>query len=107
VSGNFQRLDSALERQLYRIGIEAISNAVRHSGASGISVDLSYQPNSIRLTVCDNGCGFEPDAPTSNGSHIGLVGMRQRTARCRGSLSIVSSPGSGTEVRVEVPVAGG
>src|SRR6185436_10239519 len=60
-SGERRRVSSNVEHQLLRIGQEALLNAARHSGASTIIVRLQYEPDSIALTIADNGHGFNPD----------------------------------------------
>ena len=68
---------------------------------------MSYEKDRVRLSVCDNGCGFTPDedeVPREAGAHFGLQTMRERAARISGRLEIVSSPGSGTTVETLIPV---
>jgi signal transduction histidine kinase len=68
---------------------------------------VSYEKDRVRLSVCDNGCGFELDeqqATREPGAHFGLQTMRERAARISGRLEIVSSPGSGTTVETLIPV---
>jgi len=85
---------------LLYIAREALSNAVRHSGASRIGVDLRQVGEVIALTVQDNGRGFDP-ATVRIG--LGTVTIRTRTARLGGSLSVVAIPSMGVTVRVEIP----
>jgi signal transduction histidine kinase/ligand-binding sensor domain-containing protein len=98
---------SDVDLQLFRIGQEAITNAIRHGHATEVRIVVSYEKDRVRLSVCDNGCGFEPDEPQSArepGAHFGLQTMRERAARISGRLEIVSSPGSGTTVETLIPV---
>ena len=95
-----------VEEQLLRIGQEAITNAVRHSGAQLIRVRLEYQPDEVTLSVTDDGRGFdyaglhsEPDG------HYGLVTMRERAAEIGGTLQISSATPTGTVIRAIVPQA--
>jgi len=96
-----------VDLQLFRIGQEAITNAIRHGHATEVRIALTYEKDRVRLSVCDNGCGFEPDAqPPAReaGAHFGLLTMRERAARISGRLEIVSTPGSGTTVETLIPV---
>ncbi len=88
---------------LYRIVQESLSNVARHSKADKVSVNLSGHPGSLRLSVKDNGVGFEP-AAVSEG--LGLVMIHERTRMANGKVAINSRPGKGTEVIVEVPLTG-
>jgi signal transduction histidine kinase len=98
---------SDVDLQLFRIGQEAITNAIRHGHATEVRILVSYEKDRVRLSVCDNGCGFAPDDQQSArepGAHFGLQTMRERAARISGRLEIVSSPGSGTTVETLIPV---
>jgi signal transduction histidine kinase len=93
--------------QLLRIAQEAINNAIRHGRATVVRVALAYHDDELVLTITDDGCGFTPDerdpAPAA-GEHLGLVTMRERAARMRGRLTIVSAAGSGTTIETRVPM---
>jgi signal transduction histidine kinase/ligand-binding sensor domain-containing protein len=99
---------SDVDLQLFRIGQEAITNAIRHGHATEVRIVVSYEKDRVRLKVCDNGCGFTPDedesAREAAGAHFGLQTMRERAARISGRLEIVSHPGSGTTVETLIPV---
>jgi ligand-binding sensor domain-containing protein/two-component sensor histidine kinase len=105
VSGAFRELDPLVERNLLRIGEEAVTNAVKHAQARQIDIGLQFADDLVRLTVRDDGVGFEggQPAPSANG-HFGLLGMRERADQIRSKLSISSSPGNGTRISVEVPI---
>ena len=96
-----------VDLQLFRIGQEAITNAIRHGHATEVRITLTYEKDRVRLSVCDNGCGFALDEQSPSreaGAHFGLLTMRERAARISGRLEIVSSPGSGTTVETLIPV---
>jgi signal transduction histidine kinase/sugar lactone lactonase YvrE len=97
---------SDVDLQLFRIGQEAITNAIRHGHATEVRIVVNYEKDRVRLSVCDNGCGFTPDEdpPAREGGHFGLQTMRERAARISGRLDIVSRPGSGTTVETLIPV---
>ena len=107
VSGTFRPLPRLIEDNLLRIGQEAINNAVRHAEARHISVNLIFDSRRVRLSVRDDGRGFDTQA-TGNGvsGHFGLIGMRERAAQIGGTLSIHSGNGSGAEIVVDVPISG-
>jgi two-component system, NarL family, sensor histidine kinase UhpB len=89
---------------IYRVAQEALVNAARHSGATRIEVSLERSEESVCLVVSDNGCGF---AFAEEGKGLGLSGMRERALLVGARLEIDSSPGKGTTVKLEVPVASG
>jgi signal transduction histidine kinase len=103
VNGTPVRLAGTLETSLLRLTQEAVANAAKHSGAKRIEVKLDYDEESIRLSVRDNGCGFDPLATTVLAGHFGMSGMRERAEKIAGRLSINSAPGKGTEIEVHVP----
>jgi ligand-binding sensor domain-containing protein/signal transduction histidine kinase len=90
-----------IERQLLRIGQEAVTNAVRHGSPSRIDISLEVGPRRIRLQVSDDGGGF--DATESKAGHFGLIGMSER-ARDMGATLKIASQGQGTEITVDVPL---
>jgi signal transduction histidine kinase len=94
-------LTEKVEAALYRVAQEALHNALRHAGASGVRVALSKTPRQVVLEVSDDGHGFAPDA-TSGGPGLGLDSMRERAAAAGGRLAIRSSQ-KGTTVRMTVP----
>lgn len=105
VLGRPRPLDPALQEQIYLIAREALLNALRHSGAARIEVELEYQPAKLRVVVRDNGSGFHPHSlPPSRSSHWGLLGMRERAAALGAQLRLWSKPGSGTEIELSVPL---
>ncbi len=92
---------------IYRVLQEALNNALRHSRADTIRVNLTPTKGRVRLCVKDNGCGFDPEdaiQSTDPLSGYGLKGMRDRAEVVGGSLSLESSPGRGTDVCLELPV---
>ncbi|MBI2160879.1 MAG: HAMP domain-containing protein [Candidatus Rokubacteria bacterium] len=99
------RIEGALppERagQLYHICREALTNAVKHARASRVTLDARREDGTVRVTVQDDGVGF--DAGHVRGAGQGLRNMRERTRRLRGELAIESAPGRGTRITVAVP----
>jgi PAS domain S-box-containing protein len=90
------------QAQLLRILQEALSNARRHSGARWVQVTLGAEGGTLRMSVEDDGCGFDLDGAVAGG-HLGLDLMRQRAAELGGGLRLESGSGAGTRVVVEVP----
>lgn len=89
---------------LFRIFQEALTNAVRHAQATCVDIRLQVADGELELAVQDNGRGFAPESfPASRA--LGLLSMRERAAGFGGSVSILSAPGSGTTVRVRMPMA--
>jgi signal transduction histidine kinase len=98
-------LPSGQEEAVLRVAQEALHNALRHSGATAVRVELraAGQGRGARLTVRDDGRGFAPEQVRRAGRHLGLVSMRDRAAGAGGALRIDSAPGRGTVVELEVP----
>jgi signal transduction histidine kinase len=92
-----------IEEHLYRLALEALNNALKHAGASRLAVGLAAAGGEFRLTVQDDGVGFDPDV--ARPGHMGLTTMRERAAAVGGRLAIDSAPGRGTRVEVTVPLA--
>lgn len=104
VDGRERPIHPMVREELYRIGREAIVNAVRHAQAAQISVELGYDSKRFRLTVADDGRGMEPDVMvTGREGHWGLAGMRERAERIGGRLQIRPGEGGGTMVEVLLP----
>ena len=85
--------------EVLRIVQEAITNAIRHSGASIVSVSAAGA-NGIRIHIADNGCGFDP-VQVEGGS--GLRSLRRRAAKIGGTIDFTSPPSGGTNVVLFVP----
>ena len=100
--------DLPLRIALYRILQEGLSNAYRHGGASKVVVRLRRpwddNPRRLRLDIIDNGAGFDTTNALGD-AHFGLRGMRDRVEMVGGTFALVSSPGEGTTVTVEVDVS--
>ncbi|HXI44998.1 MAG TPA: GAF domain-containing protein [Candidatus Acidoferrales bacterium] len=91
-----------VEEAVYRIAQEALHNVVRHARARRVEVRLGADEREVRLSVVDDGVGFDPDAVPPG--HLGVDGMRARAERLGGSLSIETGPGAGTSLAVVVPL---
>lgn len=96
-SGETLELPLQVSDTLFRIGQEAIANAVRHSQATSIGILLQFQQNTVQLKVQDNGIGFNQNEELSG---FGLRGMRERARMISAKFEVASSPGAGTTLRV-------
>ena len=96
-------LGPEVERQLFRVIQEALSNVVRHASAGTASVSLEVTDEAAAVVVEDDGVGFDPGERAIASRRLGLTSMRERVAALGGELEIVSSPGKGTTVRATVP----
>ncbi len=103
-------LDPLTVLAVYRIVQEAVTNAATHARVSEAAVTLRSADGMIFAEIRDEGCGFElsdPGVALEDGHvGVGLVGMRERAEAVGGSLTVQTSPGSGTTVRAEVPMVG-
>ena len=95
-------LPPRVEAALYRICQETLTNVARHAEAGRVGVRLVATPQEVRLSVEDDGRGF--DASSVPGDRHGLVGMRERAQMLGGALEVRSIPGEGTRVEVTVPL---
>ena len=96
------RLPADLTLCLFRIVQEALQNAVKHSRARAVSMDLIGRDTEVGLTIVDDGIGFDVDAAWGDG--IGLVSMRERVDAIGGTFAIRSEPGAGTRLEIGVPL---
>lgn len=90
-----------LENTLYRLVQEALTNIVKHAGATRVTVALIEDGATVRLSVTDDGAGFHTDAASEG---FGLIGMRERVALLAGDLEFDSQPGAGTTVTARIPI---
>jgi signal transduction histidine kinase len=88
---------------LYRISMEALTNAAKHARATEIELDLTCDDDAVTLLIVDNGAGFDPGA--SFPGHLGLITMRERTEQFGGSIDIDSATGHGTRITVRLPLS--
>jgi PAS domain S-box-containing protein len=100
-----EALDAAASEVIEYVLREALSNVERHANASTVRVELTLAGGAVRVTVSDDGRGFEADALDHDEGHYGLVGMRERVADAGGDLTVRSAPGEGTTLAAVVPSA--
>jgi signal transduction histidine kinase len=103
-TGTLRALSEIIEENLLRIGQEAVTNIVKHSGAGHAKIVLEFLPESVVLNVEDDGKGFVTEiCPGSREGHFGLLGMSERAKHLSGHIRIESTPGKGTRFRAEIP----
>lgn len=113
IESELDPIDNALSREeemsLYRIAQEALNNVVKHSGATRAKVTLKYERNAVRMTVTDNGVGFDRDSGSARDATyasqehgLGLNGMSERVRLLGGTFAIQSSIGNGTRIDVSL-----
>jgi signal transduction histidine kinase len=98
-------LPASVEEGLYRIAQEALNNALKHAAPRSLVVRIQGYARHVALEVEDDGRGFDPGAANDQGG-MGLTSMRERAERLGGTFSLISAPGDGTKVRVDVEVGG-
>ena len=104
VRGTFRPIEPRVEDEFLKIAQEAIANALRHAAAPTIAVVLSYDTNWLKLTVTDDGKGFDPAAVPSG--HYGVQGMRERASAVDALLKVESRPDTGTTVELTYRLTG-
>jgi signal transduction histidine kinase len=95
------RYPQHVEAATWFVVAEALTNAVKHAGASRVLVELTQPNGSLAVEIRDDGCGFDPAAVRG----LGLAGLADRISIVNGALRIDSGPGRGTTLRAEVPLA--
>ena len=101
VSANVDSLPEAHRTCLFRVVQEALTNAVRHSGARTVDLQVHTIGDWVQAIIADDGKGFEPGDEKRKG--LGLLGMEERVRELGGSLRVSSSPGRGTSVEIRLP----
>ncbi|MBX3312716.1 MAG: sensor histidine kinase [Actinobacteria bacterium] len=93
-------------RLVYRVAQEALRNVVTHAGATAVEVVVATGDGDVRLSIRDDGVGFDIDEARASAAdgHLGLLGLGDLAERAGGTLRISSTPGQGTTVDLEVPV---
>jgi signal transduction histidine kinase/ligand-binding sensor domain-containing protein len=104
VRGTPRRLGRQTERNVFRVGQEALTNALKHAGSGQVDMVLSFEPDRVELRVRDHGRGFDPDALAGRAHDgFGLTSMRERAEQIGGRVVVNSRPGAGTEVVLVAP----
>jgi len=102
-----QRLHAAVETALYRIVQEALANVARHASARNVAIRLDCHGRFVRLSVRDDGSGFDPNAVQGRAGRthgFGLGSIRERALMLGGRCTIRSKPGEGAVIEIRVPL---
>jgi signal transduction histidine kinase len=97
-----ERLGLTLQHQIYSIVKECLTNIRKHAQASRVDIALTQSDDQLRLTVKDNGIGFKTKAVKTG---FGLRGLNERASALGGAVEVQSTPGSGTVISLEIPIA--
>ena len=100
-TGSVSAIPSDVRVQLFRIGQEAIANAIRHADPTRLAINVEYEDNLVRLKVIDDGRGFLMKGDLLG---FGIRGMRKRASEINADFDLVSVPGVGTTIAVSVPI---
>ncbi len=105
LSGLAAHLSPQLEAVCFRLVQEALTNVAKHAQATEVTVTSVRVDGGLQLVVQDNGCGFDANAVEGISQRLGLRQMRERLSTLHGRLTLLSQPGTGTEVRIWLPLA--
>jgi signal transduction histidine kinase len=106
-AGEMTRLPSHVETLLFRISQEAVSNIIRHAGARKVSIRLWSEEGNVWLEIKDDGRGFDIEKTVGGAvyrNQLGLLGIQERVSLVGGGMEVESARGSGTCLRVRVPL---
>lgn len=104
VGENHPPLTKSAESHLLRLAQEALTNAMKHSGASKVLIELLAADSSITLRITDDGRGFDLLSQSPEPAHFGITGMHERAERIKANIDIESSIGTGCTVTVTLPI---
>jgi signal transduction histidine kinase len=103
--GERRRLPEVVEENLLRIAQEALTNVVKHSGATRATVRLTHAAHAVTLEIVDDGSGLNEEKMLGpRGNHFGMLGMSERAKRLNGRFEVSGTPGQGTAIRVVIPI---
>jgi signal transduction histidine kinase len=106
IAGEEKDLDDAMKITIFRIIQESLNNVIKHAQASHVNIHLQFEEKNVRISVRDNGIGFDPDQAQmkrAGRQSLGLAGMEERAALVGGVVSIQSGTNYGTEVEALIP----
>ncbi|HBQ25217.1 MAG TPA: hypothetical protein DD791_02380 [Syntrophomonas sp.] len=103
--GKEKQYELSLETALFRLVQESVTNIRKHAGVKKAIVKFEDNGSAVRLVIKDEGCGFDPNKSSDKGSY-GILGMKERVNLFGGKLDIISAPGAGTQVIIQVPLEG-
>lgn len=106
IVGEERDLDETMKIAIFRIIQESLNNIIKHAHATHVSIYLRFEEKNVRITVRDNGIGFDLEhrkQQRTNRPCLGLAGMEERAALLGGTVCVQSRPGYGTEVEALIP----
>jgi len=105
--GTERRFSTEIELTIFRIVQEALRNVEKHAQASKVEATIEFSEDRTKISICDNGKGFDSEGSLSDlprEGKLGITGMEERVRLLNGNLSITSKPGKGTKVMIDIPV---
>ncbi|HEY3441206.1 MAG TPA: histidine kinase [Paludibaculum sp.] len=102
IDGDLDALPESHRTCIYRVVQETLTNCAKHAHAKRIRISAYGRHDWVKLSIQDDGVGFDPDGANARG--LGLIGIQERVRELNGTVTIVSGPEKGTIVEVEVPV---
>ena len=99
--GVSEDLPESFKTCIYRVVQEALHNVTRHASAVSVRIAVQQEPDQLRLSIEDDGCGFQMQRTRG----LGLLGMEERVVNLGGVFQIASQPGAGTRITIALPVA--
>ena len=106
IDGDVDSASKAARLGVYRVAQEALRNIWQHAGASEVTLSIQRESEALSIDVADDGHGFTPDNGRGRGG-LGLASMEERARLLGGRFDVTSAPGTGTRIRVTVPVTAG
>jgi signal transduction histidine kinase len=100
--GQPKRLDADQENTIFRIAQESLTNVVKHANASTVELSVRFSNHEVRLTIADDGCGF--DSQSSSSDQVGLDSMTERAKGAGGSITFKPNDGKGSRVEATIPL---
>jgi len=102
--GDLPDLPPAAATAVFRVVQEALTNVTRYAAGATVVLRYGVEDGGVRVTVTDDGPGFDTEAPRGPREGLGLLGMRERARRHGGEVTVTSAPGRGTTVRLSLPL---
>jgi signal transduction histidine kinase len=102
IEGEEQQLPDAAQSAFYRIAQESLNNAAKHAGPCRVQMGLYFEPSAVRLSIKDDGRGFDPTHTSAQSLGLGI--MRERAEKIGGTFEVSSEIGTGTQVTVRLPL---
>ncbi len=104
MDGNFLKISNKQNIYIFRIVQEALSNIVKHSNARSAEINLTHNPDAVKIEISDNGKGFDPRKNVKLKHSNGLNNIRDRVSLLKGKIEIESEKDIGTFIKIELPL---